>query len=132
MTSKLEGDSGSLSGGAEWGFGFEKTYSYMDGWGSSRETTKITTNEADVKVRPRTKVRVKMVTTMNEIKVPYKAKYKVTYGNDEEKIVMDKGAMTRTLAINATAETDELGKLDGNKEENPENMSAVALQTGEN
>ena len=57
-------------------YGFEKKYSYTDGWESNQSTTKTASVEVNQEVDPRTKIKVVMVMTLNKIKVPYTAKYR--------------------------------------------------------
>ena len=102
-------------------YGFEKEYSYNDGWGGSQSTTKTSSYEVEEEVDPRTKLKVKMVMTLNKIRVPYTAKYRVTFDDKHEKIVKDKGEMTRVLETKSDSTSFVRYKLDDEAEDCKEN-----------
>ena len=86
-----------LTGGISAKFGFEASFSYEHGWGSSKSTEKTTSFTIKQKVEPGTMVLVDMFMSQREILVPYTAKYRVAFSDREHKIVRDNGKMRNVI-----------------------------------
>ena len=77
--------------------GFEVSYSEEYGWSSSVLTEQTTTLKINEKVEPGTIVVAHLFLNQNEIRVPYTAKYRVTFSDGISKIIDDKGIMRNVI-----------------------------------
>ena len=96
----LKGIIGSISAK----LGFEASFSYEHGWGSSKSMEKMSSTTIRARVQPGMRTVVDMFMSQREITVPYTAKYKVTFSDHEHKIVRDHGKMTNLIYTESKAE----------------------------
>ena len=101
-----------LLGGAKATYGFEASFGYSHGWGSGESISREVSHTANLKVPPRSKIKVKIVGRQTIEDVPYTAKYSIKYDDGSKKIVNDEGVLkqafkaTTSLVSSATESLD--------------------------